>query len=173
MVVQDGARAARPASLTLAIGVGIAEALAEAGARCMVKWPNDIYYVDRKLGGVLVERLRGHLLIGVGVNVENEVPPGGVALRSWPLAQVEELVLSGVERGLDLAGEELRRRFERLDWLRGRRVRVAETGEGVAAWQVTGIASGIDDDGCLLLAPEGGGVPARACSGTVAGVDEA
>lgn len=33
------------------------------------KWPNDIYYQGRKLGGILCEVLRGYLIIGIGLNV--------------------------------------------------------------------------------------------------------
>lgn len=179
------------AGITLAVGVGLAEELAGGGARCMVKWPNDLYYRDRKLGGILVERVKGHLLIGVGINVENAVPPGGVALRSWPVATVEDLVVSGVERALALlAGprpglsEELLLRFRGVDWLAGRRVAVQRVevappqGGGapfsevtVSAPPVSGVAAGIDGEGCLLLAVEPDGALVRVCSGTVVAVN--
>ena len=68
----DAARAS-PA-LSLATGVAISRALAKAGARGIgLKWPNDIWFDDRKLGGVLIE-LRAdaggpaHVVIGVGLN---------------------------------------------------------------------------------------------------------
>ncbi|ROT47674.1 biotin--[acetyl-CoA-carboxylase] ligase [Candidatus Cardinium hertigii] len=40
-----------------------------------IKWPNDIYYLDQKLGGVLIETSIGHMekiktvIIGIGLNV--------------------------------------------------------------------------------------------------------
>ena len=69
----DGA-GALPA-LSLGVGVAVSRALARAGARGVaLKWPNDIWFNDRKIGGVLIE-LRAeaggpaHVVIGVGINV--------------------------------------------------------------------------------------------------------
>lgn len=68
------AAAASP-TLSLCVGVAVARALARAGARGVgLKWPNDVWLVDRKVGGILIE-LRAeasgpaHVVIGVGVNV--------------------------------------------------------------------------------------------------------
>ena len=39
-----------------------------------IKWPNDIYHKNKKLGGVLIEYItseRNYLLIGIGINVNN------------------------------------------------------------------------------------------------------
>lgn len=45
-------------SLSLAVGVAVARALARVGARGIrLKWPNDLWFEDRKLGGVLIELL--------------------------------------------------------------------------------------------------------------------
>ena len=62
-------------SLSLCVGVAVARALARAGAvGIRLKWPNDIWLGDRKVGGVLIE-LRAeasgaaHVVIGVGLNV--------------------------------------------------------------------------------------------------------
>ncbi len=70
---RDAARA-KPA-LSLAAGVAIARALQRTGARGIrLKWPNDVWFNDRKIGGVLLE-LRAeaagpaHVVIGVGLNV--------------------------------------------------------------------------------------------------------
>lgn len=35
-----------------------------------VKWVNDIYYLNRKISGILVQRVSEYALIGVGINVE-------------------------------------------------------------------------------------------------------
>jgi BirA family biotin operon repressor/biotin-[acetyl-CoA-carboxylase] ligase len=43
-------------TLSLGVGVAVARALARAGARGIgLKWPNDIWLDDRKIGGVLIE----------------------------------------------------------------------------------------------------------------------
>ncbi len=41
----------------------------------LVKWPNDIYYKNRKLGGILIElvtKKADFLLLGIGVNISRE-----------------------------------------------------------------------------------------------------
>ncbi|MDF2178576.1 bifunctional biotin--[acetyl-CoA-carboxylase] ligase/biotin operon repressor BirA [Aliiglaciecola sp. CAU 1673] len=61
--------------LSLAVGVVVAESLRDLGVRGLrLKWPNDIYLNERKLGGILIE-LEGqandinHCIIGIGINV--------------------------------------------------------------------------------------------------------
>lgn len=61
--------------LSLAVGVAVAEALEDCGARGIgLKWPNDLVHGDAKLGGILIE-LGGefmgpcHAVIGVGINL--------------------------------------------------------------------------------------------------------
>ncbi|MDC8014717.1 biotin--[acetyl-CoA-carboxylase] ligase [Tahibacter soli] len=61
--------------LSLAVGVAVAQALEDCGARGIgLKWPNDVLADGRKLAGILVE-LGGeflgpcHAVIGIGVNV--------------------------------------------------------------------------------------------------------
>ena len=70
---RDGAGAL--SALSLAVGVALSRALSRAGAAGVaLKWPNDIWFQDRKIGGVLIE-LRAeaggptHVVIGIGLNV--------------------------------------------------------------------------------------------------------
>jgi BirA family biotin operon repressor/biotin-[acetyl-CoA-carboxylase] ligase len=61
--------------LTRVISLGIIEALRPIlGEKLKIKWPNDIYYEDRKLGGILIENiLKGSMIknavIGIGLNI--------------------------------------------------------------------------------------------------------
>ena len=69
--------------LTRVISLGVYEALyplLRDGLK--IKWPNDIYYGDNKLGGMLIENiLHGnqikHAIIGIGINVNQEDFPKG------------------------------------------------------------------------------------------------
>jgi BirA family transcriptional regulator, biotin operon repressor / biotin---[acetyl-CoA-carboxylase] ligase len=160
-------------ALSLGVGVAVARALERAGAEGIaLKWPNDIWFGDRKIGGVLIE-LRAeaagaaHLVIGVGVNVW--LPPamrqqieasGGNAS---PVAAVADACKKPPSRNL-IAGAildellSMLEQYERsgfaafrdawiaLDALSGREAQVI-LGETV----IMGTARGVDLDGALLL----------------------
>jgi BirA family biotin operon repressor/biotin-[acetyl-CoA-carboxylase] ligase len=161
-------------TLSLSVGVAVARALARAGARGVgLKWPNDIWLADRKIGGVLIE-LRAeasgpaHVVIGVGVNVSlapsslAQIEASGVrvaavadacdALPSRNFiagAIIDELLsmLAGFERAGFAA---YRAEWTALDVLRDRPAQVL-TGENV----ISGTARGVDAHGALLLEREG------------------
>jgi BirA family biotin operon repressor/biotin-[acetyl-CoA-carboxylase] ligase len=164
----DGARTV-PA-LSLAVGVAVSRALTRAGALGVtLKWPNDIWFRERKIGGVLIE-LRteasgpAHVVIGVGVNValppaaRREIEAGGACV-----AAVADACALAPSRNL-LAGAILDEllsmlvQFERegfaafrdawtaLDALSGRSAHVL-----LADVVVSGTARGVDSEGALLL----------------------
>jgi BirA family biotin operon repressor/biotin-[acetyl-CoA-carboxylase] ligase len=66
--------------VTLAIGVGVASGIRKStGLEVKLKWPNDVLYNGKKVGGILVEgKLEAdkvHYIIGgIGVNVNNTLP---------------------------------------------------------------------------------------------------
>ncbi|ERK53642.1 biotin--[acetyl-CoA-carboxylase] ligase [Leptotrichia sp. oral taxon 879] len=35
------------------------------------KWPNDIYYENKKICGILCEKVREHIIVGIGININN------------------------------------------------------------------------------------------------------
>ncbi len=61
--------------LNMAISLGINDSVCKLlGEKTSIKWPNDIYYDDKKIGGILIENtLQGKYLkesiIGIGINV--------------------------------------------------------------------------------------------------------
>jgi BirA family biotin operon repressor/biotin-[acetyl-CoA-carboxylase] ligase len=71
--------------LPLVVGVGVARALRDiAGVAAGLKWPNDVMIGERKLAGILAERLDDAVIVGVGLNVtlrEAELPvPTAISL---------------------------------------------------------------------------------------------
>jgi BirA family biotin operon repressor/biotin-[acetyl-CoA-carboxylase] ligase len=68
----------RIAGLSLAIGVAVVRALGRAGIREVgLKWPNDLLWRDRKLGGILIEaagEAHGRCAVVVGLGVNRYVP---------------------------------------------------------------------------------------------------
>ncbi|RYY32891.1 MAG: biotin--[acetyl-CoA-carboxylase] ligase [Sphingobacteriaceae bacterium] len=67
--------------LNRVISLGVHNALKPIlGEALRIKWPNDIYYDDYKLGGILIENiLQGekikHSIIGIGINVNQDEFP--------------------------------------------------------------------------------------------------
>jgi BirA family biotin operon repressor/biotin-[acetyl-CoA-carboxylase] ligase len=67
------------AGLSLAIGVAVIRALDRAGVNGVgLKWPNDLLWQDRKLGGILLEvtgEAHGGCAVIVGLGVNRYIPP--------------------------------------------------------------------------------------------------
>lgn len=168
-----GAAAVNP-TLSLAVGVAISRALQRQGAkRVRLKWPNDIWLGDRKIGGVLIE-LRtetggpAHVVIGVGLNVSlsaeqrRTIEAEGVRIaavsdacpekisRNVLAATLLEELLSMLEEFERSGFAVFREEWLSLDALAGRDARLL-AGDG----SVEGTARGVDLDGALLLEVEG------------------
>lgn len=79
--------------LTRAMSLGVYDALHPIlGKELKIKWPNDIYYGDKKLGGMLIENLiQGtqikNSIIGIGLNVNQEAFPDD-AIRAISVKQI-------------------------------------------------------------------------------------
>ena len=162
-------------ALSLGVGVAIARALSRAGAiGVALKWPNDIWFKDRKIGGVLIE-LRAeaggpaHVVIGVGINVvltaaaRREIEAGGVRVasvadacagtpsRNLVAGAILDELLSMLGRFEQEGFAAFREAWTALDALHGRPARVL-LGESV----ISGTARGVDSEGALLLeTPDG------------------
>lgn len=61
--------------LNMAVSLAVLDLLSEQGLQeAQVKWPNDLYFQDKKLGGILIENSINsyklqHSIIGIGLNV--------------------------------------------------------------------------------------------------------
>jgi BirA family biotin operon repressor/biotin-[acetyl-CoA-carboxylase] ligase len=161
-------------ALSLGVGVAVARALVRVGAQGIgLKWPNDIWFQDRKVGGVLVE-IRAeaggpaHVVIGVGLNVvlpaaarlEIEATGARVAAVADACAELpsrnrvagtllDELLSMLVE--FETGGfPAFRDQWTQLDALNGRAVEV-RLGDKITV----GSARGADLDGALLVDVDG------------------
>src|SRR6201996_2639796 len=67
--------------LTRAISISVFDTLRPLlGDALKIKWPNDVYYGDKKLGGMLIENILSgntikHAIVGIGLNVNQEKFP--------------------------------------------------------------------------------------------------
>jgi len=75
--------------MNLIVGLAVAKAINnEYNVQALVKWPNDVMINDKKVCGILIEcSLKGnlidYLLVGIGINANNSIPPGidGISLK--------------------------------------------------------------------------------------------
>lgn len=142
--------------LSLAVGVAVAESLhAEIG----LKWPNDLWWQDRKLGGILIETsslgAQRYAVIGVGLNIAPREAAGLSTPPAWLRAIAPELDAPGALGRLAAPLVQAVQAFERLgfapfqarfnarDVLRQRPVTLSD-GTG-------GIAQGVGEDGALRV----------------------
>jgi BirA family biotin operon repressor/biotin-[acetyl-CoA-carboxylase] ligase len=159
-------------ALSLAVGVAAVRAFERCGAQSVgLKWPNDLLWQARKLGGVLIE-MRGEsegpasVVIGIGVNMRM---PAAVRLQlaehqAIAVADVHEILrdrtptrnvliailLEELVAMLRVFGERgftpFVEQWRTLDVLNHTSVKV------LTAFETTlGTARGVDDDGALLV----------------------
>lgn len=161
-------------ALSLCAGVAVSRALARAGAsRIGVKWPNDLWLNDRKVGGVLLE-LRSEstgpsqVVIGVGLNVAlTPEDRAQIEASGAPVAAVADACPTAPSRNFiagAIIGELLgmlvdferqgfsacREAWTSLDVLRDRPAQVVMDGTVVC-----GTARGVDAQGALRLERDG------------------
>lgn len=147
----------------LGAGVAVAQGLREAtGYGFWLKYPNDVMSArdgGKKVGGILVEAkpLEGGtaLIIGIGVNVEQETFPEEIAgiatsLRRLGLpAQREEAAAHILNALAAAAGRpfcQLREEWLKMDCTTGKPVRIKNL-----KVDIEGTAVGLDGDGALLV----------------------
>jgi len=160
--------------LSLAIGVAVVRALKQQGVEEVgLKWPNDIYWQNKKLGGILLE-VSGEsagpcsAVIGVGLNVNMSQDEAEAIDQEWIDVQGiigkervfsrGQLLASMITTLLEVTANYTQDCFSayvdewrKYDCMQGRKVDVF-----IGNKTVTGHIRGIDDDGLLLLEIETG-----------------
>ena len=155
--------------ISLGAGVAVAEAIRELhGIDVGLKWPNDVMAEGKKLCGILVEgRVEAdrihYILVGVGINVNNEIPKHlktkAVSLKELlgttvPRIPLLTLLLSkfatiygALKRGDQ---ERILSRWRELSLTLGKKVKVITPSE-----VIEGTAIDVGEDGSLILKAEG------------------
>ena len=142
--------------LSLAVGLAVADSL---HPQLQLKWPNDLWFESRKLGGILIETVAvEHLryaVIGIGINIELPIaqdlrtPPAALRelLPECDAAQALGRIAGPLVRTVVLFARAgfgpLRASFQARDALYGQEV--------VCTDGTIGQARGVDDSGSLLL----------------------
>lgn len=153
--------------LSLWVGITIAEVLEKQGIKEHgIKWPNDLYWRQQKLGGILVEvsNLSSKMVVGVGLNVNMDKK----AQIDQPWVGLSEIMQKTVDRGqllislLDslyvamvefphIDNDEFMRRWNHWDLIRGQHVSFSDKDH-----MLRGEAKGIDQSGYLKVLLESG-----------------
>jgi BirA family biotin operon repressor/biotin-[acetyl-CoA-carboxylase] ligase len=167
--------------ITLTAAVAVVRALRRAaGVVPGIKWPNDLLVDGKKVGGILTEMetesdcIR-HLVVGLGLNVNNPGFPPPLDLTATSLAQATgalcsrcSILQAWLEEFEDLYGLFLNREFKVIlqEW----REYNVTLGGMVTVRQgpriVSGLALEVAEDGALLLRQESGEV-VRVTSGEI------
>ena len=156
--------------LSLAVGVMLANCFFEKNiAQLGLKWPNDLYLDDRKVGGILIETISLSAgvtcaVIGVGLNIDMKIEKSRA--ESLPIDQpwtclslsdsgldrnqIAALTINALRSGLKVFAEYGLQAFAN-DWRKrhtfaGKRVTIEQDGQ-----RLTGVLNDIDADGALLL----------------------
>lgn len=158
------------AGLSLAVGVEVVQALqALTGeSEINIKWPNDLYYKGRKLGGILIEVTNTapnehSVIVGLGINgvhldesvgqetaAMEEILPAHITRNNWVAVVLEALhrcLVNFQAKGL----QGYVRAWEQYDILKDQAVTIHLGGEAVQ-----GVAVGLASNGELIVAAESG-----------------
>lgn len=158
------------APLSLWAGIRVAESLSEkfSSLTPQLKWPNDLWINQKKVGGILIEaRIDSQsirdLVIGLGLNLRDKPNfPNEKAAGVEPTSLGAELnadfdcndlvvaiidALLGAYRQVTINGRgDLPSRWARFDALKGKKISFTKAGE-----HRTGVATGVSPDGSLIV----------------------
>lgn len=151
--------------LSLAVGISVAASLHPA---IRLKWPNDLWLDERKLGGILIETTavegQRFVVIGVGLNVWAPEAQGLATPPAWlqeldpalsgpaALGRLAAPLVRAVQRFEAEGFAPMRAAFEARDALAGRMVRVGPPeAPADSAERVEGQACGVSASGALLV----------------------
>lgn len=121
------------------------------------KWTNDLYLEDKKISGILVEKIRDNYVIGIGLNVNNlnleEVKNIAISLRekTGKVYSLEEVIVtivkdfySNFQDFKNGKWKEILEEINRVNYLYGKRIDIVTFDK-----EESGIAGDILEDGTL------------------------
>jgi BirA family biotin operon repressor/biotin-[acetyl-CoA-carboxylase] ligase len=150
--------------VTLALGLAVVEAIHETtGIVCDLRWPNDVLIRDRKCAGILTQLEGAAVIAGIGINVNHSAFPEELSAVATSLRiasgreQSREDLLTKLLPTVDAycgllahqgKGPILDMFTNASSYVRGRRVKIDDTMEGMTA--------GLSESGFLLLRDDAG-----------------
>ncbi|MGH8552593.1 MAG: bifunctional biotin--[acetyl-CoA-carboxylase] ligase/biotin operon repressor BirA [Methylococcales bacterium] len=154
--------------LSLAVGVAVVRTLSALGVPDIrLKWPNDIVWNGKKLGGILIELFGDahgpcSVIIGLGLNCAMSPDQGAAIEQEWVDLDIithrsqpgrNRLIASLINQILPVVAEfnqsgltPFLAEWRRVDWLQGKQV-VLHMGNR----EIAGTVAGINDEGLIQL----------------------
>ncbi len=158
-------------SLGLVVGLTIIDTLEKHGCSSIkIKWPNDVFFDQRKIAGSLIDlktELSGFSYAVIGIGINTKMNQEAKKKINQPVADIYDVLGTNVSRN-ELAGNLInflscaltnfekegfrpfRDKFIEKDLLFGKKIAISFKDK-----VITGYAAGVDWDGALLLDIEG------------------
>lgn len=135
---------------TLTVGVALHNALKELyGIKTLIKWPNDILLNNRKIAGIICEKVKNFIIVGIGVNTNfNEENLGELCdiATTINIKIDNDMLLDKIIENI----EKLIYNKETLSIFRGNMAFLDEK-RFISQINKEAIIKGIDDDGYLIV----------------------
>jgi BirA family transcriptional regulator, biotin operon repressor / biotin---[acetyl-CoA-carboxylase] ligase len=166
--ILDGLNSTKQSGLSLAVGLAVIYAIEDLAVSCQhclqLKWPNDIWYDQRKLSGILCEVSKDRVIVGIGCNLRvdfaaaklsNEITGNPISLHQIHPIAIDDLTLLARLRHylLETAGllqhrsiEPMLPELQRRDGLRDRSIILELPNQ-----TIEGIGAGINSLGHLQI----------------------
>lgn len=105
------------------------------------KWPNDIYYENKKICGILCEKVRDHIIIGIGININNTdfgifrdkaISLIEITGKTHPVQQIIEEVVSNFENqfhSLNKNWENILKIVNENSYLKDKKIKIKRNGK--------------------------------------------
>ncbi len=145
--------------LPLVAGLAISDFLDSIGLRTTIKWPNDVYTKGRKIAGILVEKSKEKIVVGIGLNVNQKEFPEDLKKNAISIFQIKGReenrldILTGLLDFIESFLEEYRERgFSNLAGrINDKLIFKEEEVIVLSEKPEVGILKGINDKGFLIL----------------------
>ncbi|MBI4652413.1 biotin--[acetyl-CoA-carboxylase] ligase [Candidatus Desantisbacteria bacterium] len=158
--------------ITIIMAISVINAIKELfGINIAIKWPNDLFFINKKIGGILIEMNAeidkiNYLVIGIGLNINNiiasDIKKTAVNLKSIVNKKIDRnyllnKILGEIEKNLNIFKKDDFSYFideaKKLCMNLGKRLKVT-----VGSDSITGECLDLDENGNLLLKETSGNI---------------
>jgi len=167
-----------PQVLTLRTGLAVSLAIEETAPalknKVKIKWPNDIMINNKKTCGIICEADGGNVFVGIGINVKQKEFPSHLQSKATSIfleaGEAEnryyllEKILERLYDELERANDDWKDRIEQRLYKKGEEVSFIEGGAD-SKIEIKGRLTGINENGELLITPEGEQEPKKFITG--------